>query len=140
MKISEKVYRLCEILNDLKLTDIVACNTEKLPNPVNFYVIATATSSLQGKSALQNLIEQLEKEELYSVYNQDKYNTTEWFIADLGEGFVHIFLKETREKYNLEKLVNEGNNIKKYDKLRKEYEKEQLKAEKLKKVKRIVKK
>ena len=94
MKFSEEVYKICGILEELKLTDIVACNTEKLPNPVDFYVIATATSSLQGKAALQNLIEQIEKENLFTVLNQDKFNTTEWFVADLGKGFVHIFYRK----------------------------------------------
>ena len=133
MKFSKEVYKICSILEELNLTDIVACNTEKLPNPVDFYIIATATSSVQGKNALQKLIEEIEKENLFEVLNQDKFNTTEWFIADLDKGFVHIFLKDTREKYNLEKLINEGNNIKKFDKLKKELEKEKARLEKLEK-------
>ena len=123
MKFSNDVFRLCTILDDMRLTNIIFCDTSMLCNAVDFYIIATATSSTQAKSALDKLIETVQEDKSFVVCQKEGYNISDWFVADLESGFVHIFTKNEREKYNLEKLVNEGKNILTFEKMKKQYEK-----------------
>jgi len=123
MKFSNEIYKLCTVLDDMKLTNIMFCDTSMLCNVVDFYIIATATSSTQAKSALDKVIETVQEDGSFVVSQKEGYNISDWFVADLESGFVHIFTKGEREKYNIEKLVNEGKNLITFDKMKKQYEK-----------------
>ena len=123
MKFSKDIYNLCSILDDMKLTNIVYCDTSMLCNAVDFYIIATASSPTQAKSALDKLIDTVEKNASFFVISKDGYNISDWFVADLDSGFVHVFTKNEREKYNIEKLVNEGKNLMTFDRMKKQFEK-----------------
>ena len=131
MKFSNEVYKLCTVLHDMKLTNIVLCDTSMLCNAVDFYIIATASSSTQAKCALDKLIETVDEDKSFVVCNKEGYNISDWFVADLESGFVHIFTKSEREKYNIEKLVNEGKNIIAFEKMQKQYEKNLEKQKKV---------
>lgn len=122
--VSKKIYDLCCLLEDKKAEDITVCNTEKLPNAVNFYVLATATSCVHAKSILDYVEQQIQEKELFLYSLRDGFNTSNWLVLDVGEGFIHIFTKELRERYNIEKLVNEGNNVRSFEKLKRDFEKQ----------------
>lgn len=124
MKISQKIFDLCLILEDKKAQDITVCNTTALKKPVDFFVLATATSVSHAKGIADYLIETVQKDNLFEVSDREGLVTSDWVVVDLGDGFVHIFTKEVREKYNLEKLLNEGNNTRSFDKIKKDFEKE----------------
>ena len=62
---------------------------------------------------------------MFEYVSREGFNTSKWLVLDVGEGFIHVFTKDLRDHYNIEKLVNEGNNIKPYEKLKKDFEKEQ---------------
>lgn len=130
MKISQKVYDLCLMLEDKKAENIVVCNTEKLANPVDFYIVVTATSPAHAKGILDYLEEQISLKNMFLYVARDGLNASKWDVLDVGEGFIHVLTKELRERYNLEKLVNEGSNVKPFEKLKKDFEKEAKNADK----------
>ena len=41
-------------------------------------------------------------------FNYDGYQNSQWIVIDYGNVFVHIFLPESREYYNLEGLWNDA--------------------------------
>jgi ribosome-associated protein len=45
------------------------------------------------------------------VWNMDGYSTGEWVVVDMGSVMVHIFFRETREFYKLEKLWADSEEI-----------------------------
>ena len=125
MNISQKVFDLCLLIDEKKAENIIVCDTKKLANAVDFYIVATATSSAHAKGILDYVEEQIQEKNMFNYVLREGFNTSKWLILDVGEGFVHIFTKDLREHYNIEKLVNEGNNIKSFEKLKKDYEKTQ---------------
>ena len=125
MKILQKVFDLCLLMDEKKAENIVVCNTQKLANAVDFYIVATATSSAHAKGILDYLEEQIQEKNMFEYVSREGFNTSKWLVLDVGEGFIHVFTKDLRDHYNIEKLVNEGNNIKPYEKLKKDFEKEQ---------------
>lgn len=124
MKISQKIYDLCLLLEDKKALDITVCNTSALKKSVDFYILATATSVAHAKALADYIIENALKLNLTQTYNKEGLVTSDWVVVDFEDCFVHIYTKETREKYNVEKLVNEGNNIRKFEKIKKDKQKE----------------
>ena len=118
MKISQDVIDICQILQDKKAEDIVICNTIKPSNIANNVIIVTASSIAHAKS-LASLLEEFLINKPYKVINREGFNYCDWIALDMDEIVVHIFTKQKREYYNLEKLLNDGNNIKSFDKVKK---------------------
>lgn len=128
MKFSQDVIEICQVLQDKKAEDIVVCNTQRLTNVADYFVIVTATSITHAKT-LANTLEEFAFDKSFKVENREGFNYCDWIALDLDEMIVHIFTKQKREYYNLEKLLNEGNNIKSFDKLKKSIEKQERELE-----------
>lgn len=124
MKIPEVVLKLCEYLEDKKAENLCIADTTKMANIANYNIIATATSVTHTKALADYLEEQVLKNKDCSLVAREGFNFSEWIVLDFNEIFVHIFTKEKREYYNIEKLFNEGNNIKTFDKVKKDLEKQ----------------
>ena len=125
MKIPDKVLKLCEYLQDKKAENVVVADTTKMLNVANYNIISTATSTAHTKALADYLEEQTSKNNDYVLVNREGFNFSEWIILDFDEIFVHIFTKEKREYYNIEKLFNEGNNVKTIDKIQKELKRQE---------------
>ena len=125
MEVSKKIYDICQFLEDKKATDITVCNATMLKKSVDFYILATATSVAHAKALADYIIEKAIKLNLAQAYNKEGLVTSDWVVVDLEDCFIHIYTKETRERYNLEKLLNEGNNLKRFDKIKKDKQKEE---------------
>ena len=123
MNISQKVFDLCLLIDEKKAENIFVCNTQKIANAVEFYIVATATSSAHAKGLLDYLEQQIQEKNMFDEVSREGFNTSKWMVLDVGEGFIHVFTKDMRDYYNIEKLINEGNNIKPFDKLKKEFDK-----------------
>lgn len=131
MKVPENIFKLCKFLDDKKAENIIVFDTTKMSNVANYNIIATATSVTHTKALADYVeIESLKEKEL-NLLNREGFNLSEWIILDFDEVFVHIFTKEKRDYYNIEKLLSEGNNNKSFEKIKKELEK--IKTEEKKK-------
>lgn len=144
MKIPEYVLKICGFLQDKKAEDITIVDSVKMPNVTSYNIIATATSTTHTKALADYVeVEMLKLNEI-DLINREGFNLSEWIILDFGEVFVHIFTKEKREYFNLEKLFNEGNNIKSFEKIKKvlvkqEKEKKDKEKQTLKKAEKAAK-
>ena len=130
MKVPQNVLDLCGYLEEKKAEDIVIIDTTKMSNIANYNIIVTATSTAHTKGIADFLEEEIAKNSSINLFNREGFNLSEWIILDWDDIFVHIFTKEKRDYYNLEKLLNEGNNSKTYKKFLKEIKKQSEKVEK----------
>lgn len=69
----------------------------------DYFVLVTGGSILQTK-AIANEIEEKIEDAGYEVYGKEGLRDGGWILLDLGDIIVHIFTKNQREFYNLEKL------------------------------------
>ncbi len=76
----------------------------------DYFVIAGANSSTQVKSLMDNLEEYLSKN--YSIEPLHRDVDPQWAAIDYGTVIVHILKNEARDFYQLERLWNDGDNIK----------------------------
>ncbi len=90
-------------LEDNKALDIVSIDLEGKSDMADFLVIATGTSNRHVSSLSENLITELKKDGVRDI-KAEGINKSDWVLIDSGDVIVHIFRKEVREFYNLEKL------------------------------------
>ncbi len=69
----------------------------------DYFVIVSGNSTLQVKGIADEIDRKME-EAGYERYNRDGYGSSRWIILDYGDIIVHIFHKEERDFYNIERL------------------------------------
>lgn len=76
----------------------------------DYFVIANGTSNTQTK-ALADEVEFQLKQKGIEPERTEGYQGANWIILDYGSIMVHVFYKETRDHYNLERLWQDGEQI-----------------------------
>lgn len=99
----DKLEIIVKALDDKLGTDIVAMDMQ-LASPIfdTFVICSAANERLM--SALRDSVEEAMEKEGYFVKKIEGLRNSKWLLMDYGDIVVHIFAKEEREDYNLEKL------------------------------------
>ena len=84
--------------------------TEDITIISNYFVICTATSTTHIK-ALSDEIEKVLEENGEAAHRKEGYRSGGWVLLDYGCVVVHIFLKDMREFYSLERLWSDAEDI-----------------------------
>ncbi|MDR0917846.1 MAG: ribosome silencing factor [Oscillospiraceae bacterium] len=108
MEINEKLKNIVKTLDTKKAENVQVIRVNDLTVIADYFVIATGNSNTQVKS-LADYVEFNLKE--VKPHHIEGYDTKEWIVLDYGDIIVHIFYKETREYYKLERLWSDGEEI-----------------------------
>lgn len=90
--------------------NIVALDVQQVSLLADYFVIMEAGSQRQVKAIADNIEEQAEAAG-FDVRAIEGKNNSNWILMDLGDVIVHVFQKETREFYNLEKLWSDAPSV-----------------------------
>ena len=94
---------IIEELSDNKAVDIVSIDVQKKTTITDHLIFATGTSNRHIHSLSRSVYEKLKKIGYKnSVIEGD--NSSGWIVIDTGDVIVHLFKKESRDFYNLEKM------------------------------------
>ena len=108
-----KLNRILEIavnaLNEKKAKEISAIEVGELTVIADYFVLATATSSTHVK-ALADIVEEKLSAEGFEP-NHVEGKATGWILLDYLGVVIHVFTKDTREFYNLDRLWSDGKQI-----------------------------
>ena len=105
--VTEKIIDIAaNALNDKKAQDLNILHVEDLTVLTEYFVIATATSSTHVRSLADEVEEKLENDGLRPNHIEGK--STGWIVLDYGSVIVHIFTKDQREFYNLDKIWSDA--------------------------------
>ncbi|HHW46388.1 MAG TPA: ribosome silencing factor [Clostridiales bacterium] len=96
-------------LNDKKATDLYAVKISDLTIIADYFLLATATSTTHVRALVNAVEEALEKVGIQPHHVEGK--ATGWILLDYGDTVIHVFTKEAREYYQLERLWNDGEKI-----------------------------
>ena len=92
-----------DALEEKSAKDIKVLKTEDLTVIANYFVICTATSTTHIRTLADEVEKALEgKGE--TVRRKEGQRAGGWVLLDFGCVVVHLFLDESREFYNLERL------------------------------------
>lgn len=97
-------------LSSKKGLDIKVIKIEDISVLADYMVIATGTSSTQVKAMADNVEYELDNAGV-SVSHIEGYRSNTWILMDYIDVIVHVFIDETREFYDLERLWKDGEEI-----------------------------
>lgn len=106
----EKIGTIVKALDWKKADDIQVLGIKDLTILADYFVIANGNSSTQTK-ALADEVEYKMKEQGIMPDRTEGYQGSNWIILDYGDIIVHVFYKETRSYYNLERLWSDAEQI-----------------------------
>jgi ribosome-associated protein len=86
-----------------KAEDIVVLDLRGLSSFTDFFVIMTGNSTRQN-TAISESIEQALKQNKLIPLGVEGRGPAEWILLDYGSFVVHVFSKQARDYYSLEKL------------------------------------
>lgn len=72
------------------------------------FIICEGTSTMQVSAIADSVREYVQKQSGVKPFNYDGYRNSQWIVIDYGSVFVHVFLPDTREYYNLEQLWSDA--------------------------------
>lgn len=103
----KSLQTIIRALDSKKAEDIQLIGIKDLTIVADYFVIANGTSNTQTK-ALADEVEFKMKEQGIEPIRVEGYQGATWIILDYGDIVVHVFYKETRSYYNLERLWSDG--------------------------------
>jgi ribosome-associated protein len=86
-----------------KAEDIVVLDLRELSTFTDFFVIMTGNSSRQNTAISDAIGQTLKKSRLLPIGVEGR-GPAEWILLDYGSFVIHVFSKQAREYYSLEKL------------------------------------
>lgn len=98
--------KAADIIDGKKGKDIVILDVSDNSSFTDFFVIAHGTSERQLKTLAEEVEKELGKNN-YPLYHKEGKETSGWILLDFGDIIVHLFLEESRQHYNIEKLWND---------------------------------
>ena len=106
----QKLEIIVKALDSKKAEDIKVIKVGDLTVIADYFIIADGTSSTQTK-ALADEAEYKMQENGVVPNRVQGNNGSNWVIIDYGDIVVHVFSKEQRDFYNLERLWRDGEDI-----------------------------
>ena len=101
-----------QALEDKKGEDVVMIDISQISVLADYFVICSAGSDSQIQ-ALVDSVEEIMHKNGYSIRQQEGRNSGTWVLMDYGDVIVHIFDRENRSFYNLERIWNDGRRVEK---------------------------
>ena len=97
-------------LSDKQGADIRLLKTEELTVLADYFVICTATSTPHVRTLYDEVDLRLSMAGMPPIRREGARNSN-WLLLDFGSVVVHIFQKDTRAFYNLERLWSDATEI-----------------------------
>ncbi len=107
---NEVLKKIIRTLDSKKAEDVTAIKITNLTILADYFVIANGTSTTHARTLAEEVEYQLSQEGI-EPNRTEGYNGSNWVILDYGDIVVHVFYKETRDYYQLERLWSDGEMI-----------------------------
>jgi len=108
--VSEIANFAAEIANDKKAKDTIIIDIRGLSVIADYFVITNGNSETQVQ-AITNEIKKRMGEADIKIKGIEGYKQARWVLLDIGDVVVHVFHKEDRKYYNLDRLWGDAPRI-----------------------------
>jgi ribosome-associated protein len=108
--------RIADLMISKKAIDIVILDLKKLTSATDYFVICSADSDTQVKAIADSVQVGMEAQG-ERVWHQEGYHALRWIVLDYVDVVVHVFHKEERSFYNLDRLWGDAKRIEVLDPL-----------------------
>ncbi len=98
-----KALGMARAASDKKGIRIVIIDMRKMLGVCDYFVITSGTSTTHIRAIADHMIRRL-KEKGEKLWHVEGEREPSWILIDFGDVVGHVFLRDTRKFYNLEKL------------------------------------
>jgi ribosome-associated protein len=103
LKSQHLAERVGQLMFEKKAEDVVVANLEGLTSVTDYFVICTASSDLHARAIADHVADELGNAGVHP-HHREGYTSLRWILIDYVDVIVHVFQKEAREFYDLERL------------------------------------
>ena len=101
-------------LDEKKGEEIRILDIHEVSILADYFIIANGSSESQVQAMVDNVEEEMHKAG-YSLKQREGYGSGNWVLLDFGDVIVHVFDKENRLFYDLERIWRDGKIMSKED-------------------------
>ncbi len=95
--------KIIELIFNKKGYDVILMDLQKLTTFADYFIICSADSDTQVK-AIADEIDKSLRDEGIKCWHKEGYQALKWVLLDYVDVVVHIFKKDVRDYYSLERL------------------------------------
>lgn len=110
-QLDEDVRLAIHCASEKKATGIVALDLREIASFTECFVIASGGNQRQVQAIADEISEQLKKQLGRKPVRIEGYSTAEWVLIDFGDFIVHVFDKDARDFYDLERLWRDAGRV-----------------------------
>ena len=111
MNQSKEMARIAyDALSDKKGEDIKIIDITGVSVIADYFIIANGNSDSQVNALVDNVEEELHKAGYHLKQREGRANSS-WILLDFGDIIVHVFDKDNRLFYDLERIWKDGKDI-----------------------------
>ena len=109
-EIDNRISIITKACDDKRGFDIKVLNISKLTSIADYFIIVSGNATTQV-AAIADEVEEKMGRAGFDIKHKEGYGTNRWILLDFGDIIVHVFHKEDREFYKLERLWADGEEI-----------------------------
>ena len=98
------------LADDKQAQDIVVLDIAKLSSVAHYFVITHGNSDRHVRAIAENIMDEMKKKKMPALHAEGMQDG-KWVLLDFGSVMAHVFYRETREFYALERLWGEAKQI-----------------------------
>lgn len=110
-ELDDEVKLAIRCADEKKAVNLTALDLREIASFTEFFIIASGTNQRQVQAISDEINEQLKKQLKRRPIRIEGYNTGEWVLLDYGDFVVHLFDKDARDFYDLERLWRDARRV-----------------------------
>lgn len=110
MENKEIVQLIAEACEDKRAEDIIALDMNEVSLIADYFIICHGNTERQVQAIARGIKEKLDETGI-DVKRIEGLQEARWVLLDLGDIVCHIFHKDERSYYNLERLWGDANEV-----------------------------
>ena len=110
-ELDEEVKLALRSASEKKAFNIIALDLRDIASFTEIFIIASGANQRQVQAIADEITEQLKKQLNARPIRVEGYNSAEWVLLDYGDFIAHIFDKDARDFYDLERLWRDAKRV-----------------------------
>lgn len=103
METKELLKTVVKAADDKRAEDIVVLNMEGISLIADYFIICHGNSDKQVQAIAREMRDAAQSEEV-EVKKLEGFDEAKWILVDMGDIIAHVFHRDERSYYNLERL------------------------------------
>ena len=105
--IIDYTQKIAELMLEKKSIDIIIIDVREITTLTDFFIICTSKSQPQTRAITDHINEEMKKNDIIA-WHIEGYENLDWVLLDYVNIVVHVFSRDSRDYYDLDRLWADG--------------------------------